>query len=349
MTSEVVVEATERLLAGEDLSRELAEQALDVVLAGEAPEAQTAGLLVALRAKGETAGELAGLASAIRGRAEPVPSGAGTFVDTCGTGGGVATFNVSTTVAFVAAGAGARVAKHGNRSARSASGSADVLEALGARIDLTPAAVSECLTEIGLGFMFAPAHHPAFRHVVPVRRALGVRTVFNLLGPLTNPAGAPRQLIGVFDREYIERIGWALVELGCERAMVVSGHDGMDEISTAAPTDVAEVRDGDVSRYTIDPAGLGFERPADGTLAGGSPTENAAIIRAILSGEPGPKRDLVLLNAAAVVALAGEASDLEDGLERAAASIDSGAASERLDAFVAATERLAGPVPETSS
>ena len=203
MTSGLVVEATEQLLEGRDLTREQAEASLDAVLSGEVSEAQTAGLLIALRAKGETASELAGLAAAIRGRAEAVPAPEGVFVDTCGTGGGVQTFNVSTTVAFVAAGAGARVAKHGNRSARSASGSADVLEALGARIDLTPSQVGACLRDVGLGFMFAPSHHPAFRHVIPVRKALGVRTVFNLLGPLTNPAGAPRQLIGVFDRDYI--------------------------------------------------------------------------------------------------------------------------------------------------
>jgi anthranilate phosphoribosyltransferase len=340
VTSSVVVEATEQLLAGQDLSREQAEASLDAVLSGEASEAQTAGLLVALRAKGETASELAGLAAAIRGRAEPVPTPPGTFVDTCGTGGGVPTFNVSTTVAFVAAGAGARVAKHGNRSARSPSGSADVLEALGARIDLAPSDVAACLEEIGLGFMFAPAHHPAFRHVVPVRTALGVRTVFNLLGPLTNPAGAPRQLIGVFDRDYIERIGGALAELGCERAMVVSGHDGMDEISTAAPTDVAEVRDGRVRRYTIEPRELGFAPPPEGSLAGGEPAENARTITSILAGEAGPRRDLVVLNAAAVIALAGEAADLEEGIARASESIDSGAAAERLEAFIAETQRL---------
>lgn len=342
MTSSVVVEATEQLLAGQHLSREQAEASLDAVLSGEASEAQTAGLLVALRAKGETASELAGLAAAIRGRAEHVPTPAGTFVDTCGTGGGVPTFNVSTTVAFVAAGAGARVAKHGNRSARSPSGSADVLEALGARIDLAPGDVAACLEEIGLGFMFAPAHHPAFRHVVPVRRALGVRTVFNLLGPLTNPAGAPRQLIGVFDRDYIERIGGALAELGCERAMVVSGQDGMDEISTAAPTDVAEVRDGGVRRYTITPSDLGFSPPPEGALAGGEPADNAATVRSILAGEPGPRRDLVVLNAAAVITLAGEAADLKEGVARAGESIDSGSALERLDAFVAGTQRLGG-------
>ncbi len=342
MTSAVVVEATERLLGGEDLSRGMAEDALDAVLGGEASEAQTAGLLVALRAKGETASELAGLAAAIRGRAEHVPVPEGTFVDTCGTGGGVPTFNVSTTVAFVAAGAGARVAKHGNRSARSPSGSADVLEALGARIDLSPEQVGACLGELGLGFMFAPAHHPAFRHVVPVRKALGVRTVFNLLGPLTNPAGAPRQLIGVFDGDYIERVGGALAELGCERAMVVSGRDGMDEISTMAPTDVAEVRDGALTRYTIDPGELGFSPPAPDNLAGGEPADNAATIRSILAGEDGPRRDLVVLNAAAVITVAGEADDLREGIARAAQSIDSGSAAERLEAFVAGTRRL-GP------
>lgn len=341
MTSDVVAGAIERLLAGDDLPKADAEAALSAVLAGEAPEAQTAGFLIALRAKGETAGELAGLAAAIRDRAEAVATPAGTFVDTCGTGGGVPTFNVSTTVAFVAAGAGARVAKHGNRSARSPSGSADVLEALGARIDLGPDAVSACLRESGIGFMFAPSHHPAFRHVVPVRAALGVRTVFNLLGPLTNPAGAPRQLIGVFDGDYVERMGEALAELGSERAMVVSGEDGMDEISTAAPTSVAEVRDGAVTRSTIDPSALGIEPPRDGSLAGGDPAENAAILNGILAGDSGAKRDLVVLNAGAVIAIADQAEDLREGVVRARESIDSGAARERLDAFIASTQRHA--------
>ncbi len=230
MPSEVISDAIDRLLAGEDLGRAGAAEALEAIMSGEAGDAQTAGFLVALRAKGETAEELAGLASTIRARAERVAPPSGPFIDTCGTGGGRSTFNISTTATFVVAGAGVAVAKHGNRSATSRCGSADVLEALGARIDLDPDAVGRCLEETGLGFMFAPAHHPSFKHIVPVRRALGVRTIFNLLGPLTNPAGAPRQLLGVSDAAYLERMGRALAELGCERAMLVRGRDGMDEV-----------------------------------------------------------------------------------------------------------------------
>lgn len=342
MPSEVISAAIDRLLAGEDLGRDGAAQALEAIMAGEAGDAQTAGFLIALRAKGETAAELAGLAATIRGRAERVRAPLGPFIDTCGTGGGRSTFNISTTATFVAAGAGVAVAKHGNRSATSRCGSADVLEALGARIDLDPDAVGRCLEETGLGFMFAPAHHPAFRHIVPVRRALGVRTIFNLLGPLTNPAGAPRQLLGVSDAAYLERMGRALAELGCERAMLVRGRDGMDELSTAAVSDVVHV-DGDrVTTSAIDPAALGFAPPADGAIAGGDPAANAEVLRAVLGGAAGPARDVVVLNAAAALWLAGVAPDLDAGLAGASASIDSGAAAERLEAFVAATRRLGG-------
>lgn len=334
-------DALQTLLDGRDLSRGEARAVMDEVMRGEATQAQIAGFLVALRAKGETADEIAGCAEAMREHVLPVHPTRDDLVDTAGTGGdGAHTFNISTAAALVAAAAGAAVAKHGNRAVSSASGSADLLEALGLRLEQSPERIAQSVDELGFGFMFAPAHHPAFRHVVPVRTALGVRTVFNLLGPLTNPAGAPRQLIGVFDRDYIERIGGALTELGCERAMVVSGHDGMDEISTAAPTDVAEVRDGRVRRYTIEPRELGFAPPPEGSLAGGEPAENARTITSILAGEAGPRRDLVVLNAAAVIAVAGEAADLEEGVARASESIDSGAAAERLEAFIAETQRL---------
>ena len=251
--SEVISQAIDRLLAREDLGREGASQALEAVMSGEAGDAQTAGLLIALRAKGETADELAGLAATVRAHAEPVAPPPGPFIDTCGTGGGRPTFNISTTSTFVVAGAGVAVAKHGNRSATSKCGSADVLEALGARIDLDPDGVSRCLEETGLGFMFAPAHHPAFRHIVPVRRALGVRTIFNLLGPLTNPAGAPRQLIGVSDAAYLDRMGRALEMLGCERALLVCGRDGMDEVSSGAVSDTVEMDADGVRAGVIDP------------------------------------------------------------------------------------------------
>jgi anthranilate phosphoribosyltransferase len=341
LPTEVLSEAIDRLLAGEDLGREGAARALESVMSGDAGEAQTAGFLIALRAKGESAAELAGLAETVRSHAERVHPPDGLCIDTCGTGGGRSTFNISTTSTFVVAGAGVAVAKHGNRSATSKCGSADVLEALGARIDLDPDAVARCLEETGLGFMFAPAHHPAFKHIVPVRRALGVRTIFNLLGPLTNPAGAPRQLLGVADNTYIERMASALAELGCERALVVSGRDRMDEISTGAPTDVMDVRGSVVTATVVDPAELGFAPPQDGAIVGGDPAQNAAVVESVLAGTPGPARDVVVLNAAAAIWLAGRAETLADGIPVAEESIDSGAARERLAAFVATTRRLA--------
>lgn len=342
MPSPLVAESIDRLLAGEDLGRPGAEAALGEVLAGKAGETQTAGLLIALRAKGETASEIAGLAAAIRAHAERVSPPQGPVVDTCGTGGGRSTFNISTTAAFVAAGAGAVVAKHGNRSATSKSGSADVLEALGARLELDAGAIGECLAEVGVGFMFAPSHHPAFRHVVPVRRALGVRTVFNLIGPLTNPAGAPRQVLGVADRGYLERMGEALAELGSDRAMLVCGRDGMDELSTAAVSDVVEVAEGEVRSWTVDPAELGFDPPPPGAIDGGDPGENAEVTRAVLDGARGAARDVVELNAAAAIMVAGLAEDMAGGVAAARESIDSGAARERLAAFVSTTRRLSG-------
>jgi len=339
----VISDSIDRLLAGEDLPRERAAEALEAIMSGEAGEAQTAGFLIALRAKGETAAELAGLAETVRAHAEQVTPPSGPFIDTCGTGGGrVTTFNISTTATFVAAGAGVAIAKHGNRSATSKCGSADVLEELGARIDLAPDDVSRCLEETGLGFMFAPTHHPAFRHIGPVRRALGVRTIFNLLGPLTNPAGAPRQLLGVVDPAYLERMGEALAMLGTERALLVHGRDGLDEVSTGAITDVAEVTGGRVQTSTIDPVALGFAPPDEAALAGGDPAFNAAVLRAVLGGAAGAARDVVVLNAAAAIWVAGAAPTLAGALPMAEASIDDGAATERLEAFVATTRRLAG-------
>jgi anthranilate phosphoribosyltransferase len=341
--SEVLSTAIDRLLAGEDLGAEGASEALEAIMSGEAGDVQTAGFLVALRAKGETAEELAGLAATVRSHAQPVTPPDGPFIDTCGTGGGRSTFNISTTSTFVVAGAGVAVAKHGNRSATSRCGSADVLEALGARIDLGPDEVSRCLEETGLGFMFAPSHHPAFRHIVPVRRALGVRTIFNLLGPLTNPAGAPRQLIGVADPAFLERMGGALALLGIERALLVHGRDGMDEVSTGAVSDTVAVIDGAVTRGTIDPAELGFDAPPNGVISGGDPAHNAEVLRRVLGGERGHERDVVVLNAAAAIHVAGRADTLDGAVEVAEASIDEGAARERLEAFVATTRRLGGP------
>jgi anthranilate phosphoribosyltransferase len=268
----------------------------------------------------------------------------GDLLDTAGTGGGVPTFNVSTTAAFVAAAAGSRVAKHGNRSATSKSGSADLLEALGARIDLEPEAIARCVDEVGLGFMFAPAHHSATRHVVPVRKALGVRTVFNFLGPLTNPAGANRQLIGVADPTKMELMAGALCALGCERALIVAGSDGMDEVSATAATAVVEVSGGAFSTRTITPEDFGVKRAALEELEGGVPEQNAEITRAVLSGEAGPHRSLVVVNAAAALVAADSALDFASAARVAEEAIDSGAAAETLERFVAATNSLA---PET--
>jgi anthranilate phosphoribosyltransferase len=295
--------------------------------------------------KKETVGEIAAAAQVMREFAAKVPvQASANLVDTCGTGGGPPTINISTGAAFVAAGAGASVAKHGNRAVTSTCGSADVLEALGARVGLEPEAVARCIADAGVGFMFAPGHHPAFRHVGPVRRALGVRTAFNVLGPLANPAGAGRQLIGVFDRRYLERVAGALGELGCERALVVAGRDGLDEISTGAVTDAVLLEDGAVRAFEIDARALGFAAPADGALEGSEPAGNAARLRAAIGGQAGAVRDVLVLNAGAALWVAGVAASLEDGLARAEESVAGGAAAARLESFIAATRRLA-PAP----
>ena len=340
-----VAEQIDRLLAGEDIGREGAAGVLDLVMSGEVDPVQTGAFLIALRAKGESAAELAGLASVVRARSHPVVTTRTPLVDTCGTGGGKSTFNVSTAAAFVVAGAGVAVAKHGNRSATSRSGSADVLEALGARIDLTPEAVGRCIDEVGVGFMFAPSHHPAFRHVGPVRKALGVRTIFNMLGPLANPAGVTRQVIGVSDAAFVERIAAALAELGAEHALVVSSHDGIDEISTSAPTTVAVVTPDGLRTGRIDPAELGLAPATDSDIAGGDPPENAAKIVTALEGGTGPAADLIAVNAAAALLVSGTSATLDDALEVARESIRSGDARARLEQFIAATRRLA-PAPE---
>jgi anthranilate phosphoribosyltransferase len=341
MPSPVVSRAIDRLLEGHDIGRAGAAEALSLVMTGEAGEIQTAGFLIALRAKGETAEELAGLVEVLRAHLVPVTGPPGPFVDTCGTGGGISTFNISTAAAFVAAGAGVAVAKHGNRSNTSKSGSADVLEALGARIDLSADAVALCLAETGVGFMFAPAHHPAFAHVAPVRRALGVRTVFNLLGPMANPAGATHQVIGVADRGIMERMATALALSGTHRALVVRGRDGMDELSAATISDAYEVDSGQVRYLEIDPAEFGIAAAGSDVLAGGEPSENARRIREVLAGAPGPAHDVVVLNAGAAIWISGAAGDLAEGIARAVRSIATGAAVERLAAFCAATQRLA--------
>jgi anthranilate phosphoribosyltransferase len=316
------------------------------IMAGEVSEIQIAGLLIALRTKGETVDELAGLASTMRVLATPVPVtiDRSELLDTAGTGGGRRTFNVSTTAALIAAGAGCTVAKHGNRSATGLSGSADLLEALGARIDLGPAQVSRCIEEVGFGFMFAPAHHQATRYVIPVRRELAVRTIFNFLGPLTNPAGAERQLIGVSDARYLETMARALGRLGTRRALVVSSVDGLDELSISAATTVWEVEGEQARMETVTPESVGLRRSPAESIPGGDPAANAAIARAVLGGEQGagdPARDLSVLNAGAAIYAAGRAATIADGVELAQRAIDSGAAAAALERFVAETVRLA--------
>jgi anthranilate phosphoribosyltransferase len=338
-----ITAALDAVAGGEDLTRERAAEVMARIMAGEVSEIQIAGLLIALRTKGETVEELAGLASTMRELATPVPVSVdrAELLDTAGTGGGRRTFNVSTTAALIAAGAGCTVAKHGNRSATGLSGSADLLEALGARIDLGPEQVSRCIEEVGFGFMFAPAHHQATRYVIPVRRDLAVRTIFNFLGPLTNPAGAERQLIGVSDARYLETMARALGRLGTRRALVVSSEDGLDELSISAPTTVWEVNGESARMETVSPESVGLQRAPAESIPGGDPAENAAIARAVLGGERGPARDLSVLNAGAAVYAAGRAETIADGVALAQRAIDAGDAAAALDRFVAETVRLA--------
>ena len=344
MPDPVITRAIDAAASGRDLSADEAAEVLAIIMAGEASETQIAGLLIALRAKGETVSELAGLARTMRSFATPVRTARDELVDTAGTGGGRATFNVSTTAALIAAGAGCAVAKHGNRSATSRSGSADVLEALGVRIDLTPEAVGRCIDDVGFGFMFAPSHHQATRFVIPVRKELAVRTIFNFLGPLTNPAGAKRQVIGVSDPAYLQTMAGALALLGVRRALVVSSEDALDELSIAAPTTVVEVNGADIATYTLRPEDVGLATSPDpDATAGGSPQDNAATTRAILAGERGPRRDIAVLNAGAAIYAAGRADDVAAGVAAAQAALDDGAVARTLDALVAHTHELGAP------
>jgi anthranilate phosphoribosyltransferase len=320
-----------RAAAGSNLTSEEAYQAMRALLEGDAPEAQIAGLLVALRIKGETASELAGFARALRERMLLVDAGPD-VIDTAGTGGDNAgTFNISTVAAIVMAGAGARVAKHGNRSISSASGSADLLEALGVRISMTPDEAARAVREIGIGFLFAPALHPAMKHAQSVRRALRLRTVFNLLGPLCNPARAQAQLIGAPSPETASLMAEALAELGTRRSFVVHGHDGLDEITTTGPTDVYEVSGGRVTKHLWTPADFGLRRATASSLLGGDASRNAQIALEILSGVEGPARDIVVANAAAGLLAAGLAQTLHLGVALAEQAIDSRAARTKLD------------------
>ncbi len=320
-----------------DLSEDEAADAMDDVFRGEATPALLSAFLIALRMKGETVDEIAGMARTMRDHSLRVQV-QGPLLDTCGTGGdGRGTFNVSTAAAFVAVGAGARVAKHGNRAMSSRCGSADVLEALGAKIDLSPEQVAQCIEETGIGFMFAQSFHPAMKHAAPTRRELGVRTAFNLLGPLTNPAGAQHQLLGVARPEIASLMAAALDRLGSRHVLVVHGHDGSDELTLGGPNPVYEINKGETEEYTIDPRKLGLPTALPSATQGGTPEENAKMMTTLLGGEGSAMRDIVLLNAAAALVAADIVPNVLDGLDTAAESIDSGAAKERLTAFVELT------------
>jgi anthranilate phosphoribosyltransferase len=332
----VIRAALAELLEGRDLSREQARGAMTTIMAGEATPAQIGGFLVALRLKGETAEEIAGSAEAMRAHVVAVTPHRDDLVDTAGTGGdGANTFNISTAAALVAAAAGAGVAKHGNRAASSATGAADVLEALGFRLELPPERIERSIDELGFGFLFAQAHHPAMRHAGPVRRDLAARTIFNVLGPLTNPAGARAQVLGVYAPGLVRTIAEALVQLDARRAYVVHGAGGIDELSPTGPNLVCEVEAGAVREYELDPLDLGIARCDPGELRGGDPATNAAALRSVFAGEEGGHRSAVVLNAAGAIAAAGRAADLREGIAVAAETIDSGAAATRLDELVA--------------
>jgi anthranilate phosphoribosyltransferase len=334
----ILTRAIDTLASRTDLSADQTAEVLGEIMHGEVSETQIAGFLIALRTKGETVQELAGLARTMRALATHVSLDRDDLLDTAGTGGGRSTFNVSTTAALIAAGAGCAVAKHGNRSATSRSGSADLLEALGARIDLGPEGVARCIEAAGFGFMFAPAHHQATRYVIPVRRELAVRTIFNLLGPLTNPAGARRQLIGVSDPRFLDTIAGALASLGVDRALVVASEDGLDEISAGAPTSVVEVNGEEIRRFTLEPADVGIT-PARGAEAeratqGGTPAHNASVTRAILEGELGLPTDLAVVNAGAAIYAAGGSETIAAGVEMARAALADGSAAGALERYL---------------
>jgi anthranilate phosphoribosyltransferase len=325
-----------RLLDGHNLTRDEAREAMNTIMSGEATPAQIGGFLVALRLKGETAEEIAGCAEAMRAHVLAVHPKREDLVDTAGTGGdGGRTFNISTAAALVAAAAGAGVAKHGNRAVSSASGSADVLEALGFELELPPDRIAHSIDTLGFGFLFAPTHHPAMKHAAPVRKELAARTVFNVLGPLTNPAGARAQVVGVYSPDLVKTLAEVLAALGARRAFVVHGAGGIDELSPAGPNLVYEVVDGGVREREIDPLELGIARCAPEVLRGGSPEENAAAIREVFAGGDGGRRDAILLNAAGAIAAGGHAEDLREGLELARQAVESGAAAERLEVLIA--------------
>jgi anthranilate phosphoribosyltransferase len=353
VTSPIITEAVRALVDRRDLSRIEAAAAMEAIMSGAATNVQIAAFLTALRMKGETVEELIGFAQVMRQKvvkvrtlATEIVAATGTdremLIDTAGTGGDASgTFNVSTATAFVLAGAGLKVAKHGNRSVSSLCGSADVVETLGINIELPPAKIGRCVDEVGIGFLYAPLLHTAMKHVMLARREMGIRTVFNMLGPLTNPAGANGQIIGVFSDALTEPLARVLAELGTRRAFVVHGADGLDEISNTGPSHISEVREGVVRSSTVRPEDFGLSTASIQDLRGGDRLENALIIRQVLAGEPGPRRDIVLMNAAAALVVGGKAHDFKEGTALAAQSIDSGAAAAKLAGLIALSQRLA--------
>ncbi|MDK2820234.1 MAG: anthranilate phosphoribosyltransferase [Clostridia bacterium] len=325
-----------KVVEGQSLNEMEAEKAMDIIMSGEGTQAQIGAFLTALRLKGETVEEITGFARSMRRRAASIVPKTRTFVDTCGTGGdGSQTFNISTTAAFVVAGAGVAVAKHGNRSVSSRCGSADMLEALGIKIDLPPEAVACCLEEVGMAFLFAPVFHSAMKHAAGPRREIGIRTVFNLLGPLTNPASAPCQLMGVYDPNLTETVAGVLKRLGTKRAYVVHGSDGLDEISTTGETKITVLDNGEIKTFNLTPEEVGLPRARLSDLTGGTAEDNANIAKAVLSGEKSPARDIVVLNAAFALLAGGATSNLTKAIEIAKESIDSGRALAKLKAMVA--------------
>ncbi len=336
----MIQDAIQAVVEGQDLSADEAAAAMDEIMSGEATPAQFGALVTALRIKGETVDEIAGMARVMREKSLRVEA-SGSIVDTCGTGGDSSgSFNISTTAAFVVAGAGEKVAKHGNRSMSGSTGSADVLEALGVKIDITPESVARCIEEVGFGFMFAQGFHPSMRFAAGPRREIGIRTVFNILGPLTNPANASRQLIGVADPSIAERMALVLGQLGSEKALVVHGSDGMDELTITGPSTVWQLENGEVSSYEFSPAELGFSLSDADSIRADGPEDSARIARAVLSGEPGPARLVVLLNAAAALVSAGSADTLSAAIHLSARSIDRGEAMDRLNALVELSRTL---------
>ncbi len=330
----MIKEAISKVVNGEDLTEREAVDTMNEIMSGEATPAQIASFITALRLKGETIEEITGCARVMREKATKIKTNQSILVDTCGTGGdGAHTFNISTTAAFVVAGADIPVAKHGNRSVSSLSGSADVLKALGVNIEVGPEVVGRCIDEIGIGFLFAPLLHGAMKYAIGPRREIGIRTIFNALGPLTNPAGAQTQVLGVYDKNLTEPLARVLGNLGSKHVFVVHGEDGLDEITTTTNTYVSELVHGEVRSYTLNSTELGIPKAEAQDLAGGTPEENAAMTLAILQGESGPKRDIVLLNAAAAIVTGGKADNLQDGIALAAETVDSGEALEKLEAL----------------